>query len=176
MRLLLRVPERPEALAASLERAVRELDPELPVKDVMSLDAVIDRGLASRRLPMLLMVAFGALALLLASVGVYAMFTNMTTAREREFGVRMALGSRPGQIAGLVLRQGAVWVGGGLAAGVVGIAAMVPLIQGLLYGVEPFDPFTLCGAVFVLVLSAFLALLVPLRRATRVDPATALRA
>jgi predicted permease len=176
MRLLLRVSGNPEALIPSLQRAVRELDPELPLKDAMSLDAVIDRGLASRRVPVLLMIAFGGLALLLASVGVYAMFSNMTTAREREFGVRMALGSRPGQIAGLVLRHGAIWIGGGLGAGVVGIAAMVPLIQGLLYGVEPFDPLTLGGAIVVLVLSALLALVVPLRRATTVDPAIALRA
>jgi len=124
----------------------------------------------------MLMIMFGALALLVASVGIYAMFASMTSAREREFGVRMALGSRREAIAGLVLREGAGWMAAGLAGGVVGTLAVVRLVRDLLYQVQPFDPMTLAMSVSVLSICAMLALLVPVRRATRVDPTIALRA
>jgi putative ABC transport system permease protein len=107
---------------------------------------------------------------------VYAMFASMATAREREFGVRMALGSRPRAIAGLVLQQGAWWMAAGLAGGALGVVVIARLVDGLLYEVQPFDPITLGAAVGLLVLCATLALLVPVRRATRVDPVIALRA
>jgi ABC-type antimicrobial peptide transport system permease subunit len=121
------------------------------------------------------MTGFGALALLLASVGVYSLFASMTAAREREFGVRMALGSRPSAIAGLVLRQGAVWIAAGLGIGAVGIVLVVRLVRDLLYGVTPFDPLTLAASAAILIGCATVALLIPVRRATRVDAAVALR-
>jgi hypothetical protein len=166
----------PLALARPLERVVAELDPGLPLQRVMTLPVVLREGLAGRTLPVLLMTAFGALALLLASVGVYSMFASLAATREREFGVRMALGSRPGALAGLVLRQGAGWMTAGLAAGALGVVLVVRLVGGLLYGVSPFDPVTLGTSVAILVGCATLALLVPLRRATRVDAVVALRA
>jgi putative ABC transport system permease protein len=172
---LLRTRTDPEALARPAERALAEVDPNLPVQRAAPLRAVIGEGLAGRRLPTLLMTAFGALALLLASVGVYAMFANLAAAREREFGVRMALGSSRGAIARLVLRQGAVWMAAGLAGGALGIVAVARLLRSLLYGVPPFDPVALGVAVAVLLACATVALLAPVRRATRVDPATALR-
>ena len=141
----------------------------------MTLQMVLGEGLTGRRLPVMLMTAFGALALLLASIGVYAMFASVAAAREREFGVRMALGSRPRAIAGLLLRQGAGWMAAGLAGGAIGIVIVVRLLGDLLYGVRPFDPITLAIAVAILASCAAAALLIPLRRATRVDPATALR-
>ena len=121
------------------------------------------------------MTAFGALALLLASVGVYAMFASMAAAREREFGVRVALGATRRGIAGLVLRQGAVWMALGLAGGAVGVALVARFLRDLLYGVRPFDPVTLGVAVLTLLACGTIALLVPVRRATRVDPITVLR-
>jgi ABC-type antimicrobial peptide transport system permease subunit len=121
------------------------------------------------------MTAFGALALLLASVGVYAMFAAMAAAREREFGVRIALGSSRGAIARLVLRQGGVWMLAGLVVGAGGVVVVARLVRGLLYGVAPFDPLALGLAVVLLLASAAVALLVPVHRATRVDPITALR-
>jgi putative ABC transport system permease protein len=172
---LLRTRTDPEALARPAERALAEVDPNLPVQRAAPLRAIIGEGLAGRRLPTLLMTAFGALALLLASVGVYAMFANLAAAREREFGVRMALGSSRGAIARLVLRQGATWMAAGLAGGALGIVAVARLLRSLLYGVPPFDPVALGLAVAVLLACATVALLAPVRRATRVDPATALR-
>jgi ABC-type antimicrobial peptide transport system permease subunit len=124
---------------------------------------------------MLLMTGFGALALLLASVGVYAMFAAMATAREREFGVRMALGSTPGAIAALVLRQGGTWMAAGLLAGALGVVAVGRMVSNLLYGVVPLDPIALGLATLVLLACATIALLVPVRRATRVDPISILR-
>jgi ABC-type antimicrobial peptide transport system permease subunit len=131
--------------------------------------------LAGRRLPVVLMIAFGALALVLASVGVYAMFASMAAAREREFGVRVALGSSRAAIAGLVLRQGGIWMLVGLAAGVVGTVFVSRSIGELLYSVRPFDPIALGAAAVILCLCATAALLVPVRRATKADPIAVLR-
>jgi ABC-type antimicrobial peptide transport system permease subunit len=142
----------------------------------MALDGVIGQGFAARRLPVTLIAAFAGLALLLASVGIYAMFASMGVAREQEFGIRMALGSRPGAIAGLMLRQGCGWMAGGLAGGALGIVVVVRFLRGLLFDVPPFDPIALGRAVAILVGCATVALLVPIRRATRVDPIAMLRA
>lgn len=173
---LVRAKGDPLGLVTPIERELAALDRGLPLQQVMTLPAVLGAGLASRRLPVLLMTAFGALALLLASVGVYSLFANMTTARVREFGVRMALGSRPGAIAALVLRQGAGWIAAGLAIGALGVGLIARLVRDLLYEVSPFDPLTIGTAVAILVACATLALLIPVRRATRVDAAIALRA
>ncbi|HLG55448.1 MAG TPA: ABC transporter permease [Vicinamibacterales bacterium] len=173
---LLRAQGDPLALVTSVERALRQIDPGLPLQQVRTLRAVLGEGLAGRRLPVLLMMAFGALALLLASVGVYSMFASMAAAREREFGVRLALGSRPSAIAMLVLRQGAGWMAAGLGVGAFGIILVVRLVRDLLYQVPPFDPLTLGLSVAILVGCATVALLAPLRRAMRVDAAVMLRA
>jgi predicted permease len=173
---LVRTQGDPLALVKPIERELAALDRGLPLQRVTTLPTVLGAGLADRRLPVVLMTAFGALALLLASVGVYSLFANMTASREREFGVRMALGARPGAIAALVLRQGSRWIAAGLIVGAFGIVFVVRLVRDLLYGVSPFDPLTVGGAVAILVTCAALALLIPLRRATRVDAATALRA
>jgi hypothetical protein len=173
--VLLRTKGDPLAFAAAVRREIARLDPTLPAEQVRLLREAVGDGMAARRLPVLLLTSFGALALLLASVGVYAMFAGMAAAREREFGVRMALGSRPGAIAALVLRQGAGWMAIGLAGGVIGIVAVVRVLRGWLYGVPPFDPLALGGALALLCAGATAALLVPVRRAARVDPVEALR-
>ena len=165
----------PMAVMRGFERELKALDPRLPPGVPATLSSVLADGLAGRRLPVLLMTAFGGLALLLASVGVYAMFASMAAAREREFGVRVALGSTPGAIAALVLRQGGAWMAVGLAAGALGVVAVSRTIRGLLYGVRPFDPVALGVAVLTLVACGTVALLVPVRRATRADPISVLR-
>jgi putative ABC transport system permease protein len=127
-------------------------------------------------LPMVLIGAFGVLALLLASVGVYAMFASMVVAREGEFAVRIALGSQPAAVARLVLRQGIGWIAAGLVGGVIGIVFVSRLVGDLLYEVSPFDPLALGVAIAVLAICAAVALLIPLRRAMAVEPADVLRA
>jgi ABC-type antimicrobial peptide transport system permease subunit len=103
------------------------------------------------------------------------MFASMAAAREREFGVRVALGSSRGAIAALVLRQGAVWMAVGLAGGAVGIRIVARFVSDLLYGIRPFDPIALGAAIATLGFCATIALLVPVRRATRADPISVLR-
>ena len=142
---------------------------------VSTMQKVVDKGYAARRLPVLLMMAFGVLALLVASVGIYAMFATMATAREREFSVRMALGSTRGAVAGLVIRQGGVWMALGLVLGAAGVFATTRLIRTQLYGIGEFDLLTIGAAVAVLLVCAGFALLAPVRKATRVDPITVLR-
>jgi predicted permease len=172
---LLRTETDPLALATSVERELAGMDSGLALQRAMTLDAVIGERLATRRHPVMLMTAFGALALLLVSVGVYAMFASAAAAREQEFGVRMALGSQPLAIAGLLLRQGAVWMAIGAAGGAIGIVLVVRLLGDLLTGVQPFDPVALGVAVAMLAACGAAALLVPVRRATRVDPVVVLR-
>jgi ABC-type antimicrobial peptide transport system permease subunit len=104
------------------------------------------------------------------------MFAGMAAAREREFGIRIALGSRPAAIAGLLLRQGAGWMTAGLVGGALGIFAVIRMLGGLLPGLTGFDPVALGGAAFVLLSAATLALMIPARRAARIDPVAALRA
>lgn len=172
---LLRTRGDPLTLVRPAREALSSLDPSLPLHDPATLRSRLADGLADRRLPVVLMGAFGMLALLLASVGVYAMFAAMAAAREREFGVRVALGSTPREIGVLVLRQGGVWMIAGLLGGAVGVVVVARLVRGLLYGVAPFDPVALTLAVVVLLACAAVALMVPIRRATRVDPIRALR-
>jgi predicted permease len=165
----------PLALVAAVRREVAALDPKLPMYKVATVRSMLDDRLTSRRLPVVLMTAFGALALVLASVGVYAMFANMAAAREREFGVRVALGSSRGAIAALVLRQGGAWMALGLALGALGVLAVTRAVGGLLYGVSRFDPIALGLAALLLLACGTVALLVPVRRATRADPISVLR-
>ena len=173
--LLVRTTGDPLAMVRAVERAVAELDPGLPVHHPTTLQTLLSAGLAGRRLPVLLMTAFGALALLLASVGIYAMFAAMAAAREREFSVRVALGASPRGIAALVLKHGARWMALGLALGAVGVLAVTRTLRGLLYGVSPFDAAALGLAVLVLLSCGTIALLVPVLRAARVDPTKVLR-
>jgi putative ABC transport system permease protein len=165
----------PSAMTNAVRQVLRAMDPTLPMHRIATMQSVVDKGFAARRLPVLLMMGFGVLALLVASVGIYAMFANMATAREREFGVRMALGSSRGAVAGLVLRQGGVWMVLGLLLGAVGVYAATKLVSTQLFGVDELDPVTLAASVVVLFACAGMALLVPVRRATRVDPITVLR-
>ena len=165
----------PVALLPTVRRTLASIDPTLPINRVATVRSVINDAFAMRRLPVVLMMSFGALALLLASVGIYAMFASMAAAREREFGVRVALGSSRGAIAGLVLRQGGVWMVLGLAIGAIGVTFAARLLRTQLFGVPAFDPIAIGLALVVLLTCAAIALLVPVRRATRVDPISILR-
>jgi len=165
----------PTLLLPEVRRAISTVDPVIPMYKVSTLNAVIGDAFRARRLPVVLMTAFGSLALLLASVGVYAMFASMASAREREFGVRVALGSSRGAIARLVLRQGGSWMVIGLVIGAIGVGVASRLVRTQLFGVPELDPIAIGIAVVALLVCATMALLVPVRRATRVDPITVLR-
>lgn len=172
---LVRTAGDPAALAGPVRQALAQQDGRVPLRHATPMRALIVEGLAGRRLPVVLMSGFGALALLLASIGVYAMFAALAAAREREFGVRVALGASQGDIARRMLRQGGTWLGAGLAAGAVGAFVVARVVRGLLYGVDPFDPWALGAAVVLLIACAAVAVFGPVRRAAQVDPLAVLR-
>jgi putative ABC transport system permease protein len=176
MCLLLRTKGDPLSYIKPVQRELAALDPTIPITRAGALSTMVGEVLAARQLTAILVSAFGVLALGLASIGVYSMFASMAAARRREFGVRLALGSRPGAIAALILRQGAFWMAVGLAGGVLGIGVVVNVLRGWLFGVAPFDPIALGGSMCALLVCAALALLIPVRRAVGVDPITVLRA
>ena len=158
-----------------VQRELAAIDARLAIRAAATLESLIADGLAGRRLPAVLMTGFGALALVLTAVGVYALFAAMVAAREREFGIRLALGADPRTIARLVIRGGAAWMGAGLALGAVGVVAIARLVRSMLYDVPALDPVALGGAVAILLIAAAIALYVPVRRAARLDPIAALR-
>jgi putative ABC transport system permease protein len=172
---ILRTNNEPSSAIKAARTALASLDARLPMHKITTLREILDDGFTARRLPVVLMSAFGGLALLLASVGVYAMFASMATAREREFGVRIALGSTRREIAALVLRQGGTWMVLGLVVGTAGVVVAARLLRAQLVGVPEFDPLAIGAAVILLLLAAFAALLMPVRRASRVDPISVLR-
>ena len=172
MALVLRTSGDPDALAASVRSAVTSLDREVPLANVQTMEASMGSWAAERRLVMLLVSAFALLALALGAVGIYGVMAHLVTQREREIGVRIALGAMPREILRLVARQGMAMIGAGLALGTVGSLVATRLIAGLLYDVRPTDPATMVATALTLALVGAMAMLVPAVRATRADPPT----
>ena len=139
------------------------------------MNDVIDRSLAARRFSADLVGGFAALALLLASIGIYGLLAYMVGQRSREIGLRMALGAHRSDILKLVLGKGAILAGAGILAGVLFAASTASGIASLLYGVRPHDPAVFLAVALLLQTVAVLASYIPARRAARVDPMTALR-
>jgi ABC-type antimicrobial peptide transport system permease subunit len=155
--------------------ALHELDPNVAAADVKTMEEVVDTAVAQRRLTMLLLSVFAALALVLAAVGIYGVIAYSVTQRTQEIGIRMALGARRGNVLGMVLRQAMTLAGIGIALGAGGAWLLTRLMQTLLFNVKPSDPATFTGVAVLLALVAAVAAMVPGLRATRVDPAIALR-
>jgi predicted permease len=175
MFLTIRSDGDPRPLVAPLARLVHELDPELPIATVRTLDEVADAAVATRRFTLALVAAFGISALFLAIVGVYGVMAQAVGQRVREFGVRQALGARPIDILRLVLRGGAAMGLAGLVAGLALALPLTRLVRSLLFRTNPSDPLTLVIVATVLLAATMMASYIPARRATRMDPATALR-
>jgi putative ABC transport system permease protein len=166
----------PLALAPAVKHEVQMLDPNQPVASISTMGKNIATSLASRRLTMSLLGAFAALALVLASLGIYGVMALSTSQRTRELGIRLALGASRGDVFRLVLGQGLALIGIGLGAGFIGALAAGRLMNSLLYGVSSLDAAALFGALLTLSGVAFVACYIPARRATKVNPVTALRA
>jgi putative ABC transport system permease protein len=139
------------------------------------MTAYLAQSVAQRRFNMLLLAVFAGLALVLAAVGIYGVISYSVAQREREVGIRMALGAQAGDVLALIVRQGMRPALLGLFAGVLVAAAMTRFMRNFLFQVSAIDPFVFGAVAFVLTLVAALACLIPARRATRVDPAVALR-
>jgi predicted permease len=163
------------ALGRAVEAAIHEIDPNVPLFNVRTMDQVIGVSIGNERLTTVLMISFAALALLMAGIGVFGVTAYSVSQRTHELGIRMALGANRGSVLALVLRQemGACLMG--IAAGILGAFFLASLLESLLFGVTARDGVTLSAAAIVLLAVTMLACLIPAHRATRVDPVTALR-
>jgi predicted permease len=155
---------------------VADLDPEVPVAEVATVEDYLARGSAGLRFALLLVGIFGGVALVLAAVGLYGTLAHLVGLQQREIGIRMALGSKRRQVVGLVLDRGLRLVAAGVALGLVGAFLLSGLLEAYLFGVQPGDPVTMIGVAAGLAGVGLLAALGPARRAGRVDPMTILRA
>ncbi|MBI3280961.1 MAG: ABC transporter permease [Acidobacteria bacterium] len=174
--LLVRAVGDPEEILGAVRKEVASIDRGQPVYGLKTMSEIILANAAPWRFYVNLLSIFGAIALFLAAIGIYAVISYTISERTYEFGIRLALGGKPGHICRLVFRDGLLLVAVGLGAGVAAALFLTPLIRAFLYGVKPHDPFTLACAALALLIVASLAILLPARRAMRTDPQTALRA
>jgi len=176
MNFVVRTTGDPALLAPSAVRIVRDIDPLLPVSAVRPLDEVFAESIARPRLTAVAMSIFAGAALLLAALGVYGIVAYSVSQRAREFGIRVALGARPGQIIGMVVGQNLRIVAFGLIAGLVAAIPATRLLRGLLFQVGPNDPMTFVAIGVMLAAVAIVASYLPARRGTQVDPVVTLKA
>ena len=176
MTLTVRTAGDPMMLAGSVRAALAELDPELPLARVATLDGLVGASVAERRFHMLLLAVFSAFALILAAIGIYGVVTYLVSQRTREFGVRLALGAQRRDVLRMVLGEGARITAAGAVLGLVGALAMTRVLAALLYEISPTDAPTFAAVTAVLVTVALAACYLPARRATRIDPVVSLRA
>jgi len=176
MSLVLRTDAQPATLAPLVRAQVRELDPNLPITDVLTMEEVVSESTSQLGFAMLLLAVAAGIALLLAAIGIYGVMSYDVTRRTREIGVRMALGAQSAAVSGMVVKQSAAIAGIGLAVGLAGAFGLTRLMRALLFGVSPMDPVTLSLVLLTLFGVALLASYLPARRAASVDPLVALRA
>jgi predicted permease len=175
IQVALRTQSNPAAVASELKRAVTQLDPNLPVYDVSTMEQRLAISMGTRRFDMLLLGIFAGVALIVAGIGVYGVVSCAVSQRVHEFGIRVALGAGPADLARLVLGQGMKLAAMGVAVGVIGALGVTRLLKSMLYEIKPTDPLTLVIVAAVLAAVALLACYIPARRAMRVDPMVALR-
>jgi ABC-type antimicrobial peptide transport system permease subunit len=164
------------AMIPALRSRIWEVDRSLPIYDASTVSALVAETLAARRFVTNLLTVLAGLAFLLATLGIYGMLVFSTTQRTREIGIRMAVGGKAGDILSLVLGESARLIAAGLVIGLLGSLAAARLLSALLYSTSPTDPLTLAATTALLATVALLACYVPARRATRIDPLSALRA
>jgi putative ABC transport system permease protein len=161
--------------ASSLRSVLQQIDPQLPVGAVQSMDQLIAESVAPRRLNLVLVAVFACVAVTLTAAGLFGVMSHLVAQRRREIGVRIALGASRRQVLALVIRQAGVMTGAGLAAGLAGAFALTRSMRSMLFAVSAADPRVYLGVSLLLVVVAFAAVIVPSSRASRVDPLTALR-
>jgi putative ABC transport system permease protein len=175
MSLVVRAVQDPTALVQPIRREVQALDPNLPVYNVQTMEAVIGKSVSDRRLNMTLLAIFAGVAMLLSMVGIYSVMSYTVTQNTREIGIRMALGAQARDVLKLVVGQGLTLTMIGVGVGVAGALILTRLMESLLYGVKATDPLTFLAVSVLLIAVALLACYWPARRATKVDPMIALR-
>jgi putative ABC transport system permease protein len=176
MHMLVRAaPGHEMTLLPAITRIVNELDPEVPITKVESMEQVLAKSLARRSFTMMLLATSAALALILSAIGLYSVISYLVVQRRGEIGIRMALGARASAVRAMVVRQSLALAAVGVVAGLAVAIAATRLLSALLFGVSPTDPLVLVAATVILVVLAALASYAPARRASRVDPVEALR-
>ncbi len=175
MKLLVRTSGDPLALVSAIRTSTRALDPDQPIARFSTMTAILDETLAARRFNMVLMTLFGFVALILASTGVYGVFSYNVSLQTSEIGVRLALGARPRNILSMVLRRGLTLVLGGTMIGVAAAFVLTRYLSSQLFGITPTDTVSYVSVTFLLAVVALIACYIPARRAMRVDPVVALR-
>jgi putative ABC transport system permease protein len=173
--LVIRTTVEPANLVASVRSAIHAVDPNQPLSNIRTLDAVFGEHTRLRRMGMLMLTIFAALALLLAMLGIYGVLSYFVTQHTPEIGVRLALGADGKNIFALVLKRGLTLAGLGVALGLVASFALTRLLRSLLFEVSAADPLTYAGVALLLLTVAVLACALPARRAAKVDPVIALR-
>jgi putative ABC transport system permease protein len=174
--ILLRVKRGdPASVVPTVRRLLREIDPDVPMYRIQTMEQILARSLWRQRLQSEVLGLFAALAIVLATVGIYGVISYAVMQRTREFGVRVALGAQRRDVIGLVLADGGRLAVIGVAIGVGGAILLTRLIRTLLYEVTPTDPEVFLGVSIGLAVVALIASYVPARRATRIDPVVAMR-
>jgi ABC-type antimicrobial peptide transport system permease subunit len=164
----------PESMTSMLQKTVRQIDPELPVSDLRSMETRIADSLMARRSPALLAGIFSAIALLLTAIGTYGVLSYAVTERRREIGVRMALGARPEQIRNQFFSLALRLLAAGTTLGILGGLLAGRAMRAVLYHVPPVDPAILAGAAAIIGVVSLIACLGPSHRAARISPMEAL--
>jgi putative ABC transport system permease protein len=175
MSLVVRSAVDPASLTSSIRAAVAAIDKDQPLFDIHTMQQLVDDSISTRRLTLVLLGIFSALALILAAIGIYGVMAYSVALRTQEIGIRMALGAQQKDVLRLVLGQGARIAFFGVAIGLATAAALARLLSSLLFSVSASDPFTFATVAALLVAVALLACYIPARRALRVDPIIALR-
>jgi putative ABC transport system permease protein len=175
MNVLVKTSGRPTALAAAVKAAIASVDPDLPVAEIQTLEGVVSGALQRPRFTFVLIGAFAATAALLAALGLFGVLSYSVTQRLPEMGVRLALGARPADLAAMVLREGARVAGVGAGVGFLAALAVSRFLEQLLYETNPRDPLALLGVTLLIALASVAAAVLPAWRASRVEPASALR-
>jgi putative ABC transport system permease protein len=175
VKLLVRTRGEADAVMPAIRQAIREIDSNLPLGDVATMEQVRARTLTSASRPAWLIGVFAMIAVLLAGIGLYGVVSHSVAQRRREIGIRMALGARSANVLAQVLRNALGMVAVGLAAGMLGVFALTRVIKSLLFEVSPLDHLALAGACAAMTVIGLVAGFLPASRAARVDPVTTLR-
>jgi putative ABC transport system permease protein len=175
MTLVVRTPGDPAALSSTVKSAVWELDRNVTISEVQTMDSVVELANAQPRFNMALLMAFALVAMVLSAVGIYGVMSYGVTRRRQEIGIRMALGARRSDVLRMIVKQGMSLALAGAALGAIGALALTRLMTRLLYQVQPTDPATFITVPCILLAVALSACLIPARRAAQTSPTTALR-